>query len=516
MVGILSKPASQIKVVPMEIGGGFGGKIPAYLEPTVAVLSKKSGRPVKAVMTRQEVFEATGPTPGSHMTIKIGVDNDGNILAAQADLQFEAGAFPGSPVGAAAMCVFATYDISNQQIDGYDVVVNKPKSQAYRAPGSTNVAFATETVLNEIAEKLGMDPIDLRLNNVATKGTTRADGVTFPRIGAKEVLEAMRDHPHYSEPLDSPNQGRGVGVGYWFNVGFKSAVNISVNPDGTINLTEGSTDIGGTRASIAMQAAEVLGIRAEDVNPIVVDTDSIGHTDVTGGSRVTYATGWAAYEAAQDVKRQMIARAALIWDVDPDSLELADGVFRSKADEELNMTFAELAEQLNDTGGPIMGRGALDAGGLGVGGGSFAGNVVDVEVDPDTGKVDILRFTVVQDAGKAIHPSYVEGQMQGGSTQGIGWALNEEYYMRDDGMMMNSTLLDYRMPTSLDLPMIDTVIVEVPSEQQPFGVRGVGEANIVPPPAAIAHAIYDATGVRMQRLPMNPAALTEEKMANGS
>ena len=515
MVGVLSKPASQIKVVPMEIGGGFGGKIPAYLEPTVAVLSKKSGRPVKAVMTRQEVFEATGPTPGSHMTVKIGVDGEGSILAAQADLQFEAGAFPGSPVGAAAMCVFAAYDIPNQQIDGYDVVVNKPKTQAYRAPGSTNVAFATETVLNEIAEKLGIDPIDLRLKNVATKGTVRADGVTFPRIGAKEVLEAMRDHPHYSESLDSPNKGRGVGIGYWFNVGFKSAVNISVNPDGTINLTEGSTDIGGTRASVAMQAAEVLGIRAEDVNPTVVDTDSIGHTDVTGGSRVTYATGWAAYEAAQDVKRQMIARAALIWDVDADSLELVDGVFRSKADEELNMTFAELAEQLNDTGGPIMGRGALDTGGLGAGGGSFAGNIVDVEVDPDTGKVDVRRFTVVQDAGKAIHPSYVEGQMQGGSTQGIGWALNEEYFMRDDGMMMNSTLLDYRMPTSLDLPMIDTVIVEVPSEQQPFGVRGVGEANIVPPPAAIAHAIYNATGVRMERLPMNPAAVTEQRMANG-
>jgi xanthine dehydrogenase molybdenum-binding subunit len=515
MVKILDVPESRVKVVPMEIGGGFGGKIPAYLDPTVAVLSKKSGHPVKAVMTRQEVFEATGPTPGSHIKIKIGVDSQGNILAAQADLRFEAGGFPGSPVGAAAKCVFASYDIPNQQIDGYDVVVNKPKTQAYRAPGSTNVAFATETVINEIAEKLGMDTIDLRLKNVATKGTRRADGMTFPRIGATEVLEAMQNHPHYSAPLGGSNRGRGVGIGYWFNVGFKSAVNISVNPDGTINLTEGSTDIGGTRASIAMQAAEVLGIRAEDVNPIVVDTDSIGHTDVTGGSRTTYATGWAAYEAAQDVKRQMIQRAALIWDVDPDNLEHADGVFRSKTDEELKMTFAQLAEQLNDTGGPIMGRGALDAGGLGAGGGSFCGNIVDVEVDPDTGKVSVLRFTVVQDVGKAIHPSYVEGQMQGGSTQGIGWALNEEYYMRGDGAMMNSSLLDYRMPTSLDLPMIDTVIVEVPSEQQPFGVRGVGEANIVPPPAAIGDAIYNATGVRMHRLPMNPIALTEEMWKNG-
>ena len=512
---ILDVPESRIKVVPMEIGGGFGGKIPAYLDPTVAVLSKKSGRPVKAVMTRQEVFEATGPTPGSHITVKIGVDSNGAILAAQADLQFEAGAFPGSPVGAAAMCVFASYDIPNQQIDGYDVVVNKPKTQAYRAPGSTNVAFATETVLNEIAENLGMDPIDLRLKNVATKGTTRADGVTFPRIGAKEVLEAMRDHPHYSAPIEGKNRGRGVGIGYWFNVGFKSAVNISVNADGTINLTEGSTDIGGTRASVAMQAAEVLGIRAEDVNPTVVDTDSIGHTDVTGGSRVTYATGWAAHEAAHDVKRQMIDRAALIWDVDPDSIEMVDGVFRSKTDEELKMTFRDLAERLNDTGGPIMGRGALDTGGLGAGGGSYAGNIVDVEVDPDTGKASILRFTVVQDAGKAIHPSYVEGQMQGGSVQGIGWALNEEYYMREDGVMMNSSLLDYRMPTSLDLPMIDTVIVEVPSEQHPFGVRGVGEANIVPPPAAIAHAIYSATGARMQHLPMNPATVVEQIHKNG-
>lgn len=512
---ILDVPESRIKVVPMEIGGGFGGKIPAYLDPTVAVLSKKSGRPVKAVMTRQEVFEATGPTPGSHITVKIGVDSNGAILAAQADLQFEAGAFPGSPVGAAAMCVFASYDIPNQQIDGYDVVVNKPKTQAYRAPGSTNVAFATETVLNEIAENLGIDPIDLRLKNVATKGTTRADGVTFPRIGAKEVLEAMRDHPHYSAPIEGKNRGRGVGIGYWFNVGFKSAVNISVNADGTINLTEGSTDIGGTRASVAMQAAEVLGIRAEDVNPTVVDTDSIGHTDVTGGSRVTYATGWAAHEAAHDVKRQMIDRAALIWDVDPDSIEMVDGVFRSKTDEELKMTFRDLAERLNDTGGPIMGRGALDTGGLGAGGGSYAGNIVDVEVDPDTGKASILRFTVVQDAGKAIHPSYVEGQMQGGSVQGIGWALNEEYYMREDGVMMNSSLLDYRMPTSLDLPMIDTVIVEVPSEQHPFGVRGVGEANIVPPPAAIAHAIYSATGARMQHLPMNPAAVIEQTHKNG-
>ncbi|MDA1347612.1 MAG: xanthine dehydrogenase family protein molybdopterin-binding subunit [Chloroflexi bacterium] len=504
---VLGISESRVRVTPMEIGGGFGGKIPSYIEPVCAVLSKKAGRPVKIVMTRREVFEGTGPTSGSHIKIKVGADNQGNIKAAHAYLAYEAGGFKGSPVGAASQCVFAAYAIPNQAIDGHDVVVNKPKTQAYRAPGATNAAFAMETVVSELAEKLGIDPIDIRLRNVPKEGTRRAHGPAFPRIGCEEVLQAMKDHPHYSAPLDGPNQGRGVSIGYWFNVGFKSACTISVNPDGTISLIEGSTDIGGSRASISMQAAEVLGIRAEDVHPTVVDTDSVGYTDVTGGSRTTYATGWAAYNAAEDVKKQMIERAALIWDVDADSLEMVKGVTRSKTDSELKMTFKELAAELNNTGGTIIGSGSLDAGGLGTGGGSFAGNIVDVEVDPETGKVSILRFTAVQDAGKAIHPSYVEGQMQGGSVQGIGWALNEEYYMSDDGTMTNSSLLDYRMPTSLDLPMIDTVIVEVPSPSHPFGVRGVGEANIVPPPAAVAHAIHNATGVWMDRLPMNPAAV---------
>ena len=513
---VLDISESMVKVTPMEIGGGFGGKIPAYIEPVCAILSKKTGQPVKIVMTRQEVFEGTGPTPGSQIKIKVGADNQGNLLAAHAYLAYEAGGFTGSPVGAASQCVFAAYAVPNQAIDGYDVVVNKPKTQAYRAPGATNAAFAMETVVTEVADKLGIDPIDIRLKNASKEGTRRADGPTFPRVGCEEVLRAMKDHPHYNTPLEGPNRGRGVSIGYWFNVGFKSTCAISVNHDGTINLVEGSTDIGGSRASIAMQAAETLGISYDDVRPSVVDTDSVGYTDVTGGSRVAYATGWAANLAAEDVKKQMIERAALIWDVDAGSLEMVKGTVRSKTDTELKMTFKELAAELADTGGTILGTGSMDGGGMGAGGGSFAGNIVDVEVDPDTGKTTVLRFTCVQDAGKAIHPSYVEGQMQGGSVQGIGWALNEEYYMNDEGAMANSSLLDYRMPTSLDLPMIDTVIVEVPSPSHPFGVRGVGEANIVPPPAALGHAIHNATGVWMETLPMNPGAIMEATWSNDS
>ena len=505
---VLMLPVSQVRVTPMEIGGGFGGKIPVYLEPVAAMLSKKSGRAVKLVMSRADVFEASGPTCGSNMKVKIGAKHDGTITAMQSYLAFEAGAYAGSPVGAGAQCVFAAYDVENAVIDGYDVVVNKPKTAAYRAPGAPNAAFACEQAVDELAIKLGMDPIDLRLKNASVEGTRRPDGTVFPRIGCVEVLEAMKNHPHYSAPLGE-NQGRGVAVGYWFNVGFESAVNIAVNADGTITLVEGSTDIGGSRASIAMQAAEVLGIPAESVRPSVVDTDSVGFTAVTGGSRTTYATGWAAYDAAMDVKQKMIERAATIWDVDADSIEMKDGVLQSASDPELNMSFSDLAAQMGGTGGPIVGTASRNAGGMGVGGGSFAGNIVDVEVDPATGKTEVTRFTVVQDAGKAIHPSYVEGQMQGGSVQGIGWALNEEYFMTDDGTMANSTLLDYRMPTSLDLPMIDTVIVEVPSDH-PFGVRGVGEANIVPPTPAIANAVHSATGIRMERLPMSPVAIMEE------
>ena len=511
MAQLLEMPESNIRVTPMEIGGGFGGKIPIYLEPVAALLSRKSGRVVKIVMSRADVFEASGPTCGSWSRVKIGAKNDGTITAAEVELAFEAGAYPGSPVPAGAQCALAAYDIENGTVDGYDVVVNKPKTAAYRAPGAPNAAFAVEQAVDELAQKLGMDPLDLRLKNAAKEGTRRVDGPVFGRVGLVETLEAMRDHPHYNAPLGE-NQGRGVAVGFWFNIGFHSAVDLAVNGDGTVNLTEGSTDIGGSRASIAMQAAEVLGIPAEDVHPSVVDTDSIGYTFLTGGSRTTFATGWAAYEAAQSVKRQMIERAATIWDVDADSVQMEKGVISSTTDPELSMTFKELAGQLAGTGGGISASESVNPQSFG---GSFAGNIVDVEVDPETGKTEVTRFTAVQDVGKAIHPSYVEGQMQGGSVQGIGWALNEEYYMNDDGGMDNSTLLDYRMPTSLDLPMIDTVIVEVANPGHPYGVRGVGEANIVPPTPAVANAVQAATGNRLFETPMNSVAIVAAQ-ENGS
>ena len=507
---LLDVPVSQIKVVPMEIGGGFGGKIPVYLEPLAALLSKKTGNTVKMTMTRTEVFECTGPTSGTYMKVKMGANRAGKITAAQAYLAYEAGGYPGSMVGAGTQCIFAPYDIENMQVDGYDVLVNKPKVAPYRAPAAPNAAFAGEQVVDELAQMLNIDPLEFRLMNASKEGTRRVDGPVFPVIGNVECLEAAKESKQYQKPLEGPYRGRGVASGFWFNIGFQSSCAISVNADGTINLVEGSTDIGGTRASIAMQAAEVLGIPAEDVHPSVADTESIGYTAMTGGSRTTFASGWAAYESAQSIVKQMTDRAASIWDVAVDDVEFVDGVFQHKSDPDLKFTFKELAEQLAGTGGSVSSQVTVDPKGAG---GAFSTHVVDVEVDPETGKVTILDYTIVQDAGKAIHPSYVEGQMQGGVVQGIGWALNEEYFFDSEGRMENSSFLDYRMPTSLDLPMINTIIVEVANPGHPYGVRGVGEVPIVPPMAAIASAIARATGVRMENLPMSPGSLLEAMWA---
>jgi CO/xanthine dehydrogenase Mo-binding subunit len=502
---VVGVPISHVKVIPMEIGGGFGGKIRVYLEPVAAILSKRTGRPVKVLMNRADVFEGTGPTPGSYIRVKLGVGADGKITAAETYMAYEAGAYPGSPIGAGAMCIFACYDIPNGKIDGYDVVVNKPYTSAYRAPGATNAAFAMETVVDEACEKMSIDPLEFRLKNGVKEGSRRVDGPVFPRVGMIETVEAAQKSEHWKTLLTGKHRGRGVASGFWFNCGLKSSASATVNPDGTVSLVEGSTDIGGSRTGIAMQLAETLGIAATDVVPTVGDTDSVGYTDVTGGSRVTFATGIAAHEAALDIQRQMVQRAARIWDVDAAKVTYENGGVSGP--EGKRFSFKELAEQINKTGEPIAGRGNVDPEGCG---GAFATHIVDVEVDADTGKVDIIRYTAAQDVGTAIHPSYVEGQIQGGAVQGIGWGLNEEYFYDAQGTMRNSTFLDYRMPTCYDLPMIDALVVEVPNPGHPYGVRGVGEVPIVPPPAALANAIYRAVGVRMATLPMSPPNVLKE------
>jgi len=502
----LGIPIGDVKAVPMEIGGGFGAKGITYVEPIAALLARKAGRPVKVQLSRVEVFEGTGPTSGTQIKVKLGATKEGKLIAAEAELIYEAGAFPGSPVGAGIQCMMGQYDIPNGHLKAIDVVVNRPKAAAYRAPGAPASAFCMETAMDELAEKLGIEPLDFRLMNIASEGVRRVTGPMTPLVGYTETLQAVKDHQHYNTKLEGKHRGRGMATGWWANNSGPASAVLVVNSDGTVSLTEGSPDIGGSRAAMAMHVAEVLGLPISDIKPQVGDTDSIGFTSNTGGSSVTFKTGWACYNAAQSVKQQMVERAAKIWEIPDTDVEYKEAVLQHVSDPELKLNFKQIAARMIPTGGPIVASAGVNPPGPGP---SIGVHVVDVEVDTETGKVEILRYTAAQDAGKAIHPAYVEGQIQGGAVQGIGWALNEEYVYNDDGALLNSSFLDYRMPTSLDLPMIDTIIVEVANPSHPYGVRGVGEVPIVPPMAAISNAIYDAIGIRMNDLPMSPDKILE-------
>ena len=498
----------DLRVIAAEIGGGFGGKTTIYMEPVALKLSEKCHRPVKMVMSREEVFRATGPASGTVNTVKVGCKKDGTIVAMHAKLVYESGAYPGSPLGPGCMCIFAPYDVEDVHIEGYEVVVNRPRVAAYRAPGAPQSMFAGESVLDELAQKIGMDPIDFRLKNAATEGTHAAYGPQFRAIGLTACLEAAKKHPNYQKKLEA-NQGRGVAVGFWFNGGNNSSAEVHVTDSGLLKVVEGSPDIGGSRASMALMAAETMGVPYDRVRVRIADTDSTGFCATTGGSRTTFATGMAVIQACEDVIGQLKARAASTWGVEPDQVDWVDGEARPQPGVNVDaepLPLREIARNAARTGGPISGRASLNAQGPGP---SFAVNLADVEIDRETGAATVLSFTAIQDAGKAIHPSYVEGQMQGGAAQGIGWALNEEYIYDANGVLENPGFLDYRIPVASDLPMIDTQIIEVHNSTHPFGVRGVGETPIVAPLATVANAVSQAIGKRMTDLPLSPPRVLE-------
>lgn len=506
--GVMGMNLHDLKVVASEIGGGFGGKTVIYLEPLALKLSEISHRPVRMVMSREEVFRATGPASGSVNTIKIGAKNDGTITAMSAKLIYEAGAYPGSPMGAGSMCVFAPYAVENVRIEGFDVIVNRPKVAAYRAPGAPQSMYAGESVLDEIAEKIGMDPLDFRLKNAADEGTQSTYGPQFQAIGLKQCIERAKEHPNYHAPLGE-DEGRGIAVGFWFNGGNQSSAEVHVTDDGHVLIQEGSPDIGGSRASMALMAAETLGVPYDHIRVNVGDTDSTGYCATTGGSRTTFATGLAVINACEDAIVDMKRRAAATMELDVDQVEWSNGNVSPKPGVNVDakpISMAELAATATRTGGPISGRASLTAQGPGP---AFSVNMSDVHVDRETGRVTVKSFTSIQDAGKAIHPDYVEGQMQGGAAQGIGWALNEEYIYDNSGVMENPGFLDYRVPVASDLPMIDTEIIEVPNPNHPFGVRGCGETPIVAPLAAVGNAVSRAVNLRFTELPLSPPKVLE-------
>ncbi|MGE0279003.1 MAG: xanthine dehydrogenase family protein molybdopterin-binding subunit [Rhizobiaceae bacterium] len=500
---LLGLDVSKLRVTASEIGGGFGGKTHVWAEPVALALSRKAGRPVKLVMTRDEVFRASGPTSATSIDVRIGARKDGTITAAEATLRYSCGPYAGMWAEIGAMTAFACYKLENVKTVGFEVLVNRPKTAAYRAPSAPMAAFAVESVVDELAKEIGIDPVDFRIKNAAQEGTRASYGPVYGPIGIGPTLEAVKNHAHMKAPLGK-NQGRGMACGFWFNFGGQTCTDLNIGMDGSVSLAVGTVDVGGSRASLSLVAAEELGIDYSQVKAVVADTSSLGYNDMTDGSRGTFSSSMATISAARNAIKILRERAAQTWDIPVDDVVWEKGHAIAKGEKYGNLSplpLKEIAAKSGTTGGPIAGHSELVADGAGV---SFATHICDIEVDPETGATKVLRYTVVQDAGKAVHPTYVEGQYQGGAAQGIGWALNEEYIYGKDGRLQNAGFLDYRIPVCSDLPMIDTQILEIPNPNHPYGVRGVGETSIVPPLAAIANAVSNAVGVRMTHIPMSP------------
>jgi len=505
---------NRVNLVPVEIGGAFGGKSYLPLAPLCALLAMKTGRPVRMEMSRDEVLRDGRPAPGSVTTIKMGVTKKGYITAASASFIYDAGAFPEmSHTMFVRGNTFSQYKIPNIKIEAFDVLTNTVPVTFYRAPSTPQSHFAIESQMDLVSRALGMDPLQLRIQNTTAEGDITPSGEILPRVGFKETLERMAEYLKQKGSLQGKNRGRGVASGFWHGAAGSWGAYVQVNTDGSVTLVIGVTDVSGSRTSIAQIVAEEFGIPMEAVSLVVGDTDTAPWASPSVGSQTIYSLSHAVYRACQDAKDQLRHMAALRLGVEASEIEFAKGLATVKGDTEKSVSLGSLARySVSFRGpGPIVGRGSI--GGLPPAP-SVAVHAVDVEVDKETGKVKVLSYAVAQDVGLAINPLSIEGQIQGAVTQGIGWALMEGYQF-DRGKVQNTTLLDYRMPTATDVPMIDTLLVEVGSSTGIYGLRHVGEPPMVATLAAIANAIHSATGVRLKTLPMTPEAILKSIKKQG-
>ncbi len=503
IAAFLDLPSGRIKLVPVEIGGAFGGKNYQPVAPLCALLAMKTGRPVRMEMTRDEVLKDSRPAPESLITIKIGAINKGYITAASVSLIYDAGAFPEmSHSMFVRQNVFSQYKIPNLKIESMDVLTNKVPSAFYRAPAMPQAHFAIESQMDLISRALGIDPLQLRTQNATVEGDTIPNGEVLPRVGFKETLGKMAEHLELKGKLVGKNRGRGIACGFWHGASGSFGAYVHVNNDGTVNLVVGVTDISGSSTSIAQIVAEEFSLPIEAVSLVVGDTETAPWASISVGSLTVYSLSAAAYRACQDAKAQLGRLAGIKLGVDASEIEFSKGLFQVKGTPQKSISLADLARSTASFmgEGPIIGRGSI---GVLPPAPTLAVHAVDIEVDDETGKIKILSYVVAQDVGLAINPLSIEGQIQGAVTQGVGWALMENYYF-DKGVMQNTTLLDYQMPTAADVPMIDTLLVEVGSTTGTYGLRHVGEPPMIPTIAAIANAIHSATGVRFRELPMTP------------
>ena len=501
----LDIPLGNIKVVPTEVGGAFGGKETARVSTLCVALARKAGRPVRITLSREEVFRGTGPGNAIVATVKVGARRDGTITAIQGRFVFDAGGFPGAPISSAIRRVFSIYRTANLKIDAYDVLTNKPHVGSYRAPGGTPTAFALESVMDDLADALHIDPLEFRLQNVSRAGDPMPDGLLLSTVSLVQVLERVKRHPCWTTPISGPDRGRGIGLGLWNMPGGMTSCHIVLSGDGSVTLVIGTVDLSGTRTSLAVIAAEYLGLELADVRVVIGDTDMAAYSDPSAGDKVTYVMSKAVQQASHDLLAQLRQLVAEDFHVPAEDVVYELKRFWVEGAPEMKKTLEEVALRSVRGKGAVIGHGSANypAGPVAIAP-NAAAHVVDVEVDRETGKIQILAYTTFQDVGLSINPGQVEGQMQGGATQGIGWALSEGYVFDENGVMINASLLDYRLPTTLDVPFIGTEVLEEASPDHPLGIRAVGQVPIVPPAGAIGNAVRNAVGVRLCELPMNP------------
>jgi CO/xanthine dehydrogenase Mo-binding subunit len=507
---ILQWPETKLRVIGCELGGGFGGKM-TLTSPLVSALSVIAQRPVKLVLTRAEDLTASTPSPGAIVTIKTGMKKDGSFTAIEASVSYDSGAYPGAPAAIGALLSASFYTWPSLKTDGFEVLTNHVSVGAIRAPGTHNAMHAVEQNIDEMARQLGLDPGEVRMQNVSKTGDPMASGQEFPTIGLDETLAKALEHPLWqnreqiaAESTETKKVGIGLAIGGWLGGLQPAAAEVMLNNDGTINAVSGANDISGTNTSFAQIIAEELNLPMDQVNITTGDTKTAPFAGMSAGSKTLFTVGRALREAAIDLREQLFEVAAERLEANVNDLELADGEVKVKGSPDQSLELSRIASMTTGFGAlykPVVGKGSIAARKQAPG---FTAQLAKVEVDTETGNVRLMDFAIVQDVGFAINPLSVEGQMEGGAVQGMGIGLWEEYIYDDSGHLRNAGLLDYRMPTAADVPDIESIIVEVPSDDGPYGARGVGEPSITAGGAAIQNAIADAIGARIPRMPATP------------
>ena len=525
----LSIPMGRIRALAPKIGGGFGAKGGLHVQHLAAALALKTGRPVKMVLSRVEDFEIVRSRHPARVIMKTGARKDGTLLAREASIFLDGGAYADeSPtvLSFAVLMARGPYRIPHLRSRGLVVYTNKLKASAFRGFGNPQVTFAGESQIDRIAEQLDIHPVELRLRNAVDAGDRWAGGQTLPACGLRECLTKLRDAVEAAPALPAaPQHRRGVGYSAFAHISglLSTACNIYLRSDGSVAVNTGVVDIGqGSDTILTQICADALMLTPERISFASPDSDSSPYNWKTAASRVTYMAGRVVLAATIEVRDKILRQAGEIMECSAEDLEIRPGGLVSlKGVAAKTVTFAQVASHaLARLGGPIMGASSLLFDGerldpkraliegfafSNLGAYIFGAQAVEAEVDEVTGAVRVLRAWSAHDVGCAINPQMVEGQIQGGFVQGLGYALTEEMQWDESGRLTNPTLMDYKVPTALDTPIeINPIIVEHPEPSGPFGAKGVGEPGLIGTAASIANAVARATGKRLHRLPMTP------------